>query len=77
MFVDCLGIWLMVIMDGEVLWFVVIVDVYVVFEVWFDGLCVVLIGLFIVIVVMNEVGFGVVLFYFLGVLFCDLLGIIN
>lgn len=75
--VDCLGTWLTALLDHEALWEVATSDVYAAVEAQLDGLCGALIGVPDAIVVTNEVGLGVVPAHRSGVLFRDLLGIIN
>ncbi|WP_421841274.1 bifunctional adenosylcobinamide kinase/adenosylcobinamide-phosphate guanylyltransferase [Mycobacterium sp.] len=75
--VDCLGTWLTGLMDRDELWDVPAVDAYTAVEVQLDALCRALAGLADAIVVTNEVGLGVVPSHRSGVLFRDLLGMIN
>lgn len=75
--VDCLGTWLTALMDRESLWDSATADVYAAVEGRLDELCGALTGVSDAVVVTNEVGFGVVPAHRSGVLFRDLLGLIN
>lgn len=75
--VDCLGTWLTSRMDREALWERTTAAVYAAVEGPLDELCDALSRVPDAVVVTNEVGLGVVPAHRSGVLFRDLLGIVN
>ena len=75
--VDCLGTWLVAVMDGAQLWEAPSADAQAAIDVGLDALCRALTTVPDAIVVTNEVGLGVVPSHRSGVVFRDLLGTIN
>jgi adenosylcobinamide kinase / adenosylcobinamide-phosphate guanylyltransferase len=76
-FVDCLGTWLVALMDDGQLWDSPYLDVHDAVTVRIDSLCDVLAAAPDAVVVTNEVGLGVVPSHRSGMLFRDLLGMLN
>ena len=75
--VDCLGTWLVALMDRQELWEGSMADAYAGIEGPFDQLCQVLIDVPHAVLVTNEVGLGVVPAHRSGMMFRDLLGVLN
>lgn len=75
--IDCLGTWLVALMDDERLWDAPSAQSRATVDGHLDALCDALIRMPDVIVVTNEVGLGVVPAHRPGVVFRDLLGIVN
>ncbi|MBY0442128.1 MAG: bifunctional adenosylcobinamide kinase/adenosylcobinamide-phosphate guanylyltransferase [Mycobacteriaceae bacterium] len=75
--VDCLGSWLVALMDRQALWETATGDAYTAVEGPLNQLCETLLNVPDAVVVTNEVGLGVVPVYRSGMMFRDLLGMIN
>ncbi len=75
--VDCLGTWLAALLDGERLWEADYQDAYDAMVARIDVLCDTLAAAPDAVVVTNEVGLGVVPSHRSGMLFRDLLGVVN
>ena len=75
--VDCLGTWLVAVMDDGPLWDAPYQDVHAAVKARIDALCDVLAAAPEAVVVTNEVGLGVVPSHRSGMLFRDLLGMLN
>lgn len=75
--IDCLGTWLVALMDDGQLWNAPPAQSRAAVDRHLDALCDALTGMPDVVVVTNEVGLGVVPAHRSGVVFRDLLGIVN